>query len=439
MSGLRIGVLVFALLAGQPPGSGSRVDYEDLPAPLRDVLGSLGITRDGFDEFIRRTEKRAETRVREGQGESLIHFILQSSHIQTGRPIEPALSAKAFVEGGGRVIPADAATRIEAFLDARRNAVDERTKHFAAIVPTDATKGRDFLAAAYRRAMRFLYAKEFSTPKEKVPLLYRERANSTDTAFEAGFSVDLALRVIRATDPGYRVHRVLVVGPGLDLGPRTDLVDIIPPQSLQPFAVADSLLRAGLSGLGSLRIHNVDIDDSVVKYLARVSEGGVKSLEVVSGVADDASRPWTQEYREYFQSFGDFIGASTTRPHVPGAPKRARRAIAFKEAVARSITAEQFNIVTERYRNSAYDLIVATNVFPYLSDVELGLALANISAMLGPDGYLIHNELRETFARPAAAVGLQPVQARSVVLASGVRGVISDAVWIYVRDRHPAR
>ena len=39
-----------------------------------------------------------------------------------------------------------------------------------------------------------------------------------------------------------------------------------------------------------------------------------------------------------------------------------------------------------------HDLIVVTNVFPYLSDVDLVLALTNMSRMLARGGTLLHNE-----------------------------------------------
>jgi hypothetical protein len=36
---------------------------------------------------------------------------------------------------------------------------------------------------------------------------------------------------------------------------------------------------------------------------------------------------------------------------------------------------------------------VVTNVFPYFESIELPLAVANLAAMLGPGGWLVHNEL----------------------------------------------
>ena len=50
-----------------------------------------------------------------------------------------------------------------------------------------------------------------------------------------------------------------------------------------------------------------------------------------------------------------------------------------------------------------YDLIVVTNVFPYLSDSELLLAMSNIARMLNPGGILIHNEPRPVLAEALLA------------------------------------
>src|SRR5206468_9948026 len=124
----------------------------------------------------------------------------------------------------------------------------------------------DRLVREYSRVMRFLYRKEFLSrglpdPQAREDFLaglYRERGHSTDTQVEANFGVHTALGVIRALgEPGPLDH-VLVVGPGLDFTPRTDLQDLFEPASYQPFAVADAMLSLGLSTPQRMRIHYVD-------------------------------------------------------------------------------------------------------------------------------------------------------------------------------------
>ena len=94
------------------------------------------------------------------------------------------------------------------------------------------------------------------------------------------------------------------------------------------------------------------------------------------------------------------------------------------------MSAEELNIITQRL-GSKYDLVVATNVLVYFDDNELLLAMANIESMLGAGGYLIHNELRGAIDQDATAVGLAPVQARTVKIGEGTKAPLYDAFAIY--------
>ena len=76
---------------------------------------------------------------------------------------------------------------------------------------------------------------------------YQTRGLSTDTSVDAGYAVYLSLAALRRLEPDRRIHRVLIVGPGMDLAPRTGFVESHAPQSYQPFAVIDALIATGLS------------------------------------------------------------------------------------------------------------------------------------------------------------------------------------------------
>ena len=79
-----------------------------------------------------------------------------------------------------------------------------------------------------------------------------------------------------------------------------------------------------------------------------------------------------------------------------------------------------------------YDLVIVTNVFPYLSDPELIVAIANIAAVLAPGGALIHNEPRPLLQSTAASIGLPAIHARSVLIATVPGGNdLYDAIWIH--------
>ena len=114
------------------------------------------------------------------------------------------------------------------------------------------------LVDEYLRVMRFVYEKEFVAqraprPADAVADLYRSRGLSTDTAVEAGYLVSIGLGIVKALEPDRRIRRVLIVGPGLDLAPRTGMLEAGPPESYQPWAVIDALVASGLSRLGRPR------------------------------------------------------------------------------------------------------------------------------------------------------------------------------------------
>jgi predicted TPR repeat methyltransferase len=102
-----------------------------------------------------------------------------------------------------------------------------------------------------------------------------------------------------------------------------------------------------------------------------------------------------------------------------------------KQAAA-TLDAERLDVVTERLAGRTFDLVVATNVFPYFDDEALMLALVNIAGMLGPDGWLLHNEARPALHDVAAAIGLPPTHSRHAVIAT-VRGAppLGDSVWLH--------
>src|SRR5262249_4379565 len=75
-----------------------RIEHGDLPEPLQRALAARGSGATGFSRYVERVHADSDRRVAEGEREHLIYFALQSRAF-TGRPrIEPALSARRFVE-----------------------------------------------------------------------------------------------------------------------------------------------------------------------------------------------------------------------------------------------------------------------------------------------------------------------------------------------------
>lgn len=405
--------------------------WADLPAAVQARLEPAGITAPTFGTRIAALAREARSRVRQGDMEHLVHYVLQSTHFTRLPPIEPAVSAKAFHEG----VKSDAVdARMTAFLKAVDSSdKDPRLAYFRALL-ADTASGHDrraILDGEYQRVMTFLYGKEFLSrgQPEATALLYRTRGLSTDTAVEAGYSVQVGLGVLKALEPGRRIRRVLIVGPGIDLAPRTGMLEVGAPESYQPWAVIDSLLSLGLSSVDDLEVVGADINPRVVDHL-RAARQAPPVLRLVTGLGESDSVAFSADYREYFAGLGRSAGTIRQGGKAPAGHLAKTVSVGAKAAAI--LRAEPLNIVTERLDGERFDLVIATNILPYFEHIELLLALANISSMLSPGGVLLHNELRPGLPEDAAAAGLPVEQSRQVIVAT-VRGAppLVDTVWLH--------
>src|SRR5262249_40014549 len=257
-----------------PTGASAKrsIQYSDLKTEFHDWLGHEGISNLAFADYVRAINKTTVERELAGEFDHLIFFLLQSERFPSQPRVEPALSAYEFVgrlsptersrylaNGSlyvppSRALPESASGRLADFVKAvNRQTKDQRMDYFRRFIQKTIAPGErlfDRLYAEYARSMRFLYQKEFvgkeiSNPQKLaayVSSLYQDRGHSTDTQVEANFAIHLALSLLEAQAPATRLNKVLIVGPGLDFAPRTDLIDFIGPQSYQPFAVTDALL-----------------------------------------------------------------------------------------------------------------------------------------------------------------------------------------------------
>lgn len=443
--------LAAGLLAEPQAPASKRIVWADL-APLHSTLEAHGLTAASFGAFVEKTHTDSLRRVREGDLDHLVFYALQSTHFTKLPPIEPALSSKALVES------LDAATR-DAFLANHPDVEpppppavrerfaallraldspgrDSRLSYFQSLVQTTFPDRRTREAGVlreYRRAMRFIYQKEFVAQRagaDAVAELYRTRGLSTDTAVEAGYLVSLGLGVVKALDPATRIRRVLIIGPGLDLAPRTALIEDGPPESYQPWAVSDALLSLGLSRADDLEVVGADINPRVVQHLRR-AHAAPPNLTLVSEIAESDRISFTPEFRDYFDRLGRSIGEVTADAGGPAG--HLRKTVHVGAAVARALSAVQLDVVTERLDGRPFDLVVVTNVLPYFDDTELTLALDNITSMLAPGGMLLHNEARPMLRDVTATLGVPFEQSRHVVIATvrGAAAPLFDSVWLH--------
>jgi hypothetical protein len=436
--------LLVALATTATASSGVReIAWADVAPAVQRLLTARGVDRATFKARVSELRRQNQARILEGDLDHLVYYALQSFGFTDLPAVEPAESAQEFTRTG--TVPRDARARLDRFLAAvDGTAGDARLAYFRDVLAKDTggVSRRDFLDAQYIRAMRFLYEKEFVAARqpnrtEAVAALYQTRGLSTDTSVDAGYVVSLGLATLRQLEPKRTIRSVLVVGPGIDLAPRTGFANIGDPQSFQPFAVLDALVTTGLARRGEVRVTSVDINPRVVDWIDRAR--GVRThLLLTTGVAETDRVRFTSDFREYFAQFGAGLKSGPSKPTENGGaglqtgPSRLVKSIDVEPGAAAALEAARLDVVVDRL-DRQFDLIVVTNVFPYLSDTELLLAMTNLSGMLARGGTLLHNEPRPILAEATAALNLALIHSRSAVIATveGAESPLYDAIWLH--------
>ena len=247
--------------------------------------------------------------------------------------------------------------------------------------------------------------------------IFRDRGLSSDSAIPIEFGIEQALTAIRAggTIAPATVRRVAIIGPGLDFTDKQEGYDFYPPQTIQPFAVIDSLRRIGLAAPAGVHVTTFDLSPRVLAHItaARERAGKGRGYSLVLPRATD--RSWSAELIAYWQRFGDRIGQQApAAPPPPAAGRVDVRGVLVQPSVVLSIEPRDLNIVLQRVdplaADEQFDLILATNILLYYDVFEQSLAVANIARMLRPRGlFLTNDRLLELPAAPVRSAGERDV------------------------------
>jgi len=258
-------------------------------------------------------------------------------------------------------------------------------------------------AKHYQHAYQAADPSKFSDYSE----LFHDRGLSSDTALPVNFAVEQALSNLKAEHklPLGTVRRVAIIGPGLDITDKAEGFDFYPEQTIQPFAVIDSLVRLGLSPAGDLRLVTFDLNPRVNRHMQDARQRALNGETYVLQLPLDLTDPlhqWQPDLIAYWKQFGNGLGEEVAAIPVPRSLGPVKtRAVRVKPEIVLSITPMDLNIVLERLVGNAsrpsagnderFDLILATNVLVYYSSFEQGLALINVSKMLKPGGLFLTN------------------------------------------------
>jgi hypothetical protein len=404
--------------------------------------------------WIERHDREIRARLAQGDEDTIVNWMLFGTSF-TSRP-RAVLGA---VEAGA---PADQeqilrrtieliSARLDDLLQALATPAGDERRLFARALlerkglrfttSTDREAVRDYLMAAVIRVAneQDQIDKELGATAGGDPVaefgqrstLYRTRGLSLDTSLLPNYSVDQALTAMKTRGllkPG-AIRRVAVVGPGLDFADKDVGFDAYPQQTLQPFAVLDSLTRLGLApSSGDPEIVLLDISPRIIDHVAQARARAVKNTGYTLNLALPTSTPWLPEVRRYWQTFGDRIGApAAVRTSKAMGGLAEVRAVRARPSVVRRMSMLDVNIVTERLDKEAFDLVIATNVFIYYDRFEQALALSNVEAMMRPSGLLLAN-----FSAPRlTSITLRPIETTTTLYARTANENIRDFIVSY--------
>jgi len=395
---------------------------EILPVELRAVTPSERASV--WPKWVAQRDAEIRARLLQGDEDSLVNFLLFGTSFtrrprvtlqalaQLGRnkdqaPANPSADAAASLA----VVQAradDLARALAAPGENERLLVARRLVEKKGHQPSNRAQVKEYLLAGVARVLdeQATYAKVLESARLlgnateefiERSKLYRHRGLSSDTSLLPNFALEQSLATIKARGllaPG-SVRRVAIIGPGLDFTDKQDGYDFYPPQTIQPFAIMDTLLRLSLARLEALQLTTFDLSPRVNDHLRRAQQRAQRGLSYVVQLPRDPQATWRPEAIAYWASFGDRIGTSVPPVAVPaGAGEVKVRAVRLRPAIVSLVTPADVNIVLQRLdlpAGAGFDLIIATNIFVYYDVFEQSLAAANVERMLRPGGFLLSN------------------------------------------------
>jgi len=383
-----------------------------------------------WSDWVTREDAAIRARVQEGDDDSVINFLLfGTSFTKQPRVTEHELAGVVVRQretGATRFVPSPLLEgRIDDFMASLTWPGSNERLQFAREVI--ARQGLDAATGAGRmRLRRYLedraavvgsavHASTLLDPN--APLvdqvsIFRDRGLSSDTSIAIDFGIDRALAAMKAdaSIAAGAVRRVAIVGPGLDFTDKQEGHDFYAPQTIQPFALIDSLTRLGLAAAGGVDVTAFDLSPRVIGHVEAARARARQRAAYTLVLPRELDRSWSGDLTAYWRNFGDRIGqpASVASP-PPSAGNVAVRAVTVRPPVVLSISTRDLNIVLQRVEPLAppFDLIVATNILLYYDVFEQSLAVTNIAKMLRPGGLFLTNDrlfdLPSSPLRPAGA------------------------------------
>jgi hypothetical protein len=407
-----------------------------LPASL---AGSNDTRRSAWPRWLEAHDREIRSRLLRGEEDTLVNFVLFGVSF-TDRPRVDL--TKGSPEAAAPLI----AERIQHFLTALNRLSTDRIHLLSKLLMqlgyrTDGEDSERLRQYVAQQAFRYLverqqYGEAFERSRANDAAssfnpasdLYKNRGLSVDTGFRPNFAIEQALAEVKRRRLLRSVKRVAIVGPGLDFTDKDSGFDYYPLQTLQPFALIDSLIRLDMARSSDLKVSVFDISpqplDHLWQAMARARSKQAYTLQLVL----DRTPAWNSAALNYWRRLGDRIGSGT--PAMPAPPQIRnvdRRAVRIRPEIVSILDPQMLNAVTQHVvaaEGERFDLVVATNILIYYDRFEQALALVNIESMLNDGGVFLSNDVVEDYAglrlrrSGAVSVPYTPAQADEVSIYS---------------------
>jgi hypothetical protein len=399
---------------------------------------------DGWNEWVRKRDAEVRARVDQGVEDSISNLILYGASYTSLPRVENAESA---ASAAGELTAA-ARARVHALAVALPNgARNERLRFVSEFlvrkgiakesVETKLQENLKRLIAEQRAYQEKLKESEAaSDPAAKLlarGTLFRERGLSADTSLLPNYALEDTLKTMLrkgAIQPG-SMHRILVIGPGLDFTDKRDGYDFYPVQTIQPFAMLEAVARLGLGKAEEISVVSADLNAGVNAHVARMAERGRAGQPYTVQLPRLVSAEWSPEAVAYWQKFGEVLGTPVKPLPVPASViDVTMRAVAIRPRYAAQMRGYDMNVVTQTMdvpEGQGFDLVVATNVLVYYDLFQQALAMGSIAHMMNHGGVFLANH-----ALPAQhAPELEFLGRRTVAYTPS--GAYGDDVVVYRR------
>ncbi|HEY6944220.1 MAG TPA: hypothetical protein VI431_03700 [Candidatus Acidoferrum sp.] len=363
-----------------------------------------------WDTWIRAQDAEVRGRIDRGVEDSISNLILYGTSFTSLPRVE---SVERAVSDSGEFTPATSA-RIHALAIALSTSAKNERVRFVRDFLARKRIGKNSIESYFEENLRRFVAEQAAYQKKLQDAskdadpsavylargtLFETRGLSVDTSLLPNFALEETLRAMmrKGVLTAGSMHRIAVIGPGLDFTDKRDGYDFYPLQTLQPFAVLEAVAQLGLGKAEDLQVVCLDLNSAVIAHVRKLAERGRAGQSYTVQLPRDPQAEWSPEAIGYWKSFGEILGNPVKPLPVPATLGGVVvRAVAIRPQFAARVQGYDENIVAQTLNLSprqGFDLMVATNVLVYYDRFQQALAMANIARMLNHGGIFLANNI----------------------------------------------